>query len=164
MLIRAAAAALLILLAAPLAADSHSKRSLAVDCVNQATRDYQQDSARAVVAKGGVPSPAGAIVGIPPKPRKPNRTRKIPVAAGKGRVICPGTTPTVRNESSNNGSRGNFQYASDRSSVSMPISCRGAGPGQGRRWYNAELVAQSCPAVTRAVTLRLTRDCAAKLR
>ncbi|MEM6757843.1 MAG: hypothetical protein AAF601_00040 [Pseudomonadota bacterium] len=158
------ATALIVLIASPLGADTHSKRSLAVNCVNAATLAYQQESAREVVAKGGVTCPAGDIVGFPPKTRKHNRNSTITLAAGTGRVICPGTTPTVRNVSSNNGTRGNFEFAADRSSVSMPISCRGASPGQGRRWFNAEVVAQSCPAATEEVTLQVTRDCAAKLR
>ncbi|MEL7092960.1 MAG: hypothetical protein AAFN94_14605 [Pseudomonadota bacterium] len=156
--------ALLALLSTPLSADNHSKRSLALDCIAQAKRAYQMDNARDVVAKGGVTCPAGDIVGFPPKSRKHNRNGTITVAAGTGREICPGTTPEVRNVSTNNGSRGEFSYSSDRSTVSMPISCRGASPGQGRRWYNAELVAQSCPAITDAVELRLTRNCAVKLR
>ncbi len=140
-----------------------TKKELIRSCVKQASQELQTNSARDVAASGGVTCPSGDIVGFPPRSRKHNRSSTISVAAGSGRLICPGTIPTIRNESSNGGSRGNFTFDANRDRVLMTVSCSGAGPGSGRRWYNADLVAKSCVKITDEIVLDLTLECAAKL-
>ena len=150
---------LVFLLAQP-AISQNTRRDLVRKCVSQTTSDLQAQSARNVVASGGVTCPQGDVVGFPPRTRTHNRSGRITVSAGSGRVICPGSIPSVTNVSDNGGSRGNFEFDSLRETVSIAISCRGSGPGGGRRWFNADLSAQSCVKITEDMILDATLTCA----
>lgn len=139
------------------------RRQLIRQCVEVTTSEQQIASASTVESSGGVTCPSGDVVGFPPRERKHNRNGTITVPMGGGRIVCPGTVPQLVNVSDNGGSSGNFQFATDGTSVSVPISCRGAGVGQGRRWFNATLQARSCVRITEDMILDATLECAEKL-
>ena len=138
----------------------NDRRALVRQCVSETTSRLQAESSREVIGSGGVTCPQGDIVGFPPRTRKHDRSGRIAVSAGAGRVICPGSMPEVRNVSDNGGSRGNFEFDALRENVSIAVSCRGSGPGGGRRWFNADLVAQSCVRITEDMILDATLNCA----
>ena len=146
--------------------DTHAqseRRQLIRQCVEITTSEQQISSAITVENSGGVTCPPGDIVGFPPRERKHNRSGSISVQMGSGRVVCPGTVPELTNVSDNGGHRGNYQFATDGTSVSLQISCSGAGVGQGRRWFNATLRARSCVRITEDMILDATLACAEKL-
>ncbi|WP_417688561.1 hypothetical protein [Roseibium sp.] len=140
-----------------------SKRELIAACVKVRTQEIQRESATRISSNGNVTCPAGDVVGFPPRERKHNRSARISVQAGGGRIICSHVVPEVNEKSNNGGRRGNFEFSPDNTGVSIAIACNGAGIGQGRRWYDADLVAHSCLRIDQDMILDATLECAAKL-
>lgn len=156
-------AVLVLFVSATAVAAQDGRRELIRACVGETSQLRQSSTAQVIARSGGVTCPAADVVGFPPRERKHDRSATLVVDAGPGRVICPGTSPFVRNVSDNGGTQGNVQIDEHRTSASLFIGCSGAGLGAGRRWYNAELVAQSCSMITEDMLLDITLECAAKL-
>jgi len=147
-----------------MSADVHAQvRDLVRACVQEETASIQRKSAKSASQSGGVTCPSGDIVGFPPRARKHNRDDRITIHAGNGRMICPGTVPSLSDVSDNGGGHDNYEFSQDRSSVSVKIYCRGASPGNGRRWFNATLNARTCLRITEEILLDVTLTCAERL-
>ena len=152
-----------LFLSMPLAIGQSGKIELIKDCVKSQTTEIQNNSSLLVKKRGRVECKSAAIVGFPPRVKKYNNNGGISVEAGEGRIICLGRELELVNVSDNGGGNRNFEIPRDRRSVSVPIHCRGAGIGQGRRWYEATLQAYSCLSITDEMILDHTLECAAKL-
>ncbi len=155
-------AALVLLSSSPVAQAQEMRLAQRDACVTQQVRQLQRQSAQRIVASGEVVCPQGDVVGFPPRQRRHDREGRITLPAGQGRVICPGLEPALENVSSNGGGAGPFEFGPQRSTVSARIWCNGAPVGQGRRWYRADLVAQSCPEINARMQADATRICRAR--
>jgi len=144
-------------------AQAQGKKELIKQCVQQEILDFQKRSEKPVSARGDTTCPAADVVGFPPKTRKHNRSGRIVLKAGMGRVFCPWTRPTLTDVSDNGGYQGNFELNEPNSELGLSYGCNGAGVSQGRRWWKGTLAAQSCAAITQEILLDLTLNCAAKL-
>lgn len=108
------------------------------DCVEAKQRAYEQP--KAFSKSGRVTCPSGDIVGFPPRERKHSRNVTIVYEAPTGFSIRNDSVSSiqVKSVSDNNGSVGNLSVQSE-SRVSVNISCRGKGVGQGRAWQEIRI-------------------------
>jgi len=109
------------------------------DCMTrkQATAESPEQFTQA----GEVTCPAGDVVGFPPRIRRNDRSGSVGYTAPEGRVIRNRSinSITINNVSQNNGKYGTPSISADGRTVTVPISCDGKGPGEGRSWQNIQI-------------------------
>ena len=146
--------------------NSHSettKKDLVKACVIQKKKSYINSNSSVVSAKGRVECKSADTVGFPPRERKHDKSSNITLSAGSGRVFCSNPEVTYAVHSDNDGGRRNYSMSGDRTTITLPIFCKGAGLTQGRRWYEVTISAKSCPKVSEDQSLNFMLDCAGAL-
>ncbi len=138
-------------------AQDAERRELVNACVAQRVSLFLQDNAREISADGGVTCPSADFTNF--SERRHNRSGEIRLTSPVGWQLCEGTSPRLITVSDNGGAAGNFTITADRTSVSIPVSCSGAGIGGGRRWYNGTIAADICPILSDQERVDIVYEC-----
>lgn len=109
------------------------------DCVSRLQSVFE--SSQQFSQEGEITCPAGDIVGFPPRIRRNDRSGVVAYTAPDGRTIVDRSINSINviNVSQNNGRFGTPSISSDRRTVSVPVSCDGKGPGEGRSWQKIQI-------------------------
>lgn len=121
-------------------ATTGSARSDEIDqCMAQLQAVYE--TPQQFTQQGEITCPSGDIVGFPPRPRRNNRSGSVSYTAPQDFIISNRAinSITIENVSQNNGRYGSPSISSDGRTVTVPISCDGKGPGEGRSWQNIRI-------------------------
>lgn len=140
-----------------------TNKDLVKACVNQKKTEFINSHTSPVSTRGGVECPAADLVGFPPRERKHDRNLDLTLSAGAGRVFCNNPEVSYAVHSDNGGGRGNHSISNDKSTLTVPIYCRGAGLTQGRRWYDVTVSAKTCPIINEDLSLNFMLECAGAL-
>jgi hypothetical protein len=110
------------------------------DCIAKEQRAYEQP--QQFSTQGDITCPAGDISGFPPRLRRHDRQGTVSFTAPAGFVIENRaiSSVVVQVVSSNNGTTGSPSLSPDARTITVPISCQGRGPGEGRAWHSVRVV------------------------
>ncbi|WP_143273798.1 hypothetical protein [Bradyrhizobium canariense] len=99
------------------------------------------ESPQQFTQEGEITCPAGDVVGFPPRIRRNDRSGAVTYMAPPGTIIQNRSIDaiSVDNISQNNGRYGQPSISADNRTVTVPISCDGKGPGEGRAWQNIRI-------------------------
>jgi hypothetical protein len=109
------------------------------DCLARLQKAYE--SPQAFSQDGEITCPPGDIVGFPPRVRRDDRSGAVMYKAPPGYVIENKAVGSIgiANISQNNGSIAPATISGDGTTVAVPISCTGKGPGEGRAWQQVRI-------------------------
>lgn len=110
---------------------------------------------------GSVECPSADLVDFPPRERRHNRESRVCIEAPAGRTLVTDRADAVRYDtlSDNDGSAGQVAIEGETRAC-VPISCRGAGLTEGRRWMEVRVMGQTKRAITQNEIISITLACA----